>query len=114
MATEMLNLNVPIPVVSGRLAHARASTTLDVYAHAVPAGDRHAANLLNHLITTDTPAHADNAITPARPGRHPARPHRSTSTRQLQPSLPTTGLITNPDRRSGPISGQHPNDSCAA
>lgn len=39
MATEMLNAGVPIPTVSARLAHARASTTLDVYAHAVPGGD---------------------------------------------------------------------------
>jgi hypothetical protein len=37
-ASRLLNLNVPIPIVSGRLAHARASTTLNVYAHAVPTG----------------------------------------------------------------------------
>lgn len=43
MATEMLNDGVPIAVVAGRLAHARASTTLNVYAHAVPGGDRAAA-----------------------------------------------------------------------
>jgi integrase len=46
MATEMLNDGTPIAVVSGRLAHARASTTLNVYAHAVPGGDRDAANRL--------------------------------------------------------------------
>ena len=46
MATEMLDGGVPIAVVSGRLAHARASTTLNVYAHAVPGGDRAAAQLL--------------------------------------------------------------------
>jgi Phage integrase family len=38
MATEMLNKHVPLPTVSGRLAHARMSTTLNVYAHAVPNG----------------------------------------------------------------------------
>lgn len=46
MATEMLDGGVPIAVVSNRLAHARASTTLNVYAHAVPGGDRDAAQLL--------------------------------------------------------------------
>ena len=43
MATQMLNNGVPIAVVATRLAHARASTTLNVYAHAVPGGDRAAA-----------------------------------------------------------------------
>ena len=37
MATQMLDAGVPIPVVAARLCHARASTTLNVYAHAVPA-----------------------------------------------------------------------------
>lgn len=43
MATEMINAGVPIPIVSNRLAHARSSTTMNVYAHAVPGGDRDAA-----------------------------------------------------------------------
>ena len=34
MATQMLNDGVSIAVVVSRLAHARASTTLNVYAHA--------------------------------------------------------------------------------
>ncbi|MGH2657855.1 MAG: tyrosine-type recombinase/integrase [Actinomycetota bacterium] len=42
MATEMLAAGVPIATVSQRLSHARASTTLNVYAHAVPGGDRKA------------------------------------------------------------------------
>jgi hypothetical protein len=46
MVTEMLNDGVPIAVVSNRLAHARASTTLNVYAHAVPGGDEAAAERL--------------------------------------------------------------------
>jgi integrase len=46
MATEMLNDGVPIAVVANRLAHARASTTLNVYAHAMPGGDRAAAESL--------------------------------------------------------------------
>jgi integrase len=46
MATEMLDAGVPVPIVAARLAHARASTTLNVYAHAVPGGDRLAAEVL--------------------------------------------------------------------
>jgi hypothetical protein len=43
MATQMLAAGVPIATVSQRLSHARASTTLNVYAHAVPGSDRNAA-----------------------------------------------------------------------
>jgi len=50
MATEMLAAGVAIPVVSARLAHNRVSTTLDVYAHAVPGGDRDAADGLADLL----------------------------------------------------------------
>ncbi|HEV8565143.1 MAG TPA: site-specific integrase [Actinomycetota bacterium] len=46
MATEMLAAGVPIATVSQRLSHARASTTLNVYAHSVPGGDREAAETL--------------------------------------------------------------------
>jgi integrase len=46
MVTEMLQAGIPIVVVSARLAHARASTTLNVYAHAMPGGDRDAAEML--------------------------------------------------------------------
>jgi len=50
MATEMLARGVPVPTVSQRLGHARASTTLNVYAHRIPGADRDAANLLGELI----------------------------------------------------------------
>jgi integrase len=50
MATDMLAAGVPIPVVSARLDHARSSTTLNVYAHAIPGGDRDAANALAALV----------------------------------------------------------------
>ncbi len=46
MATEMLDAGVPVPIVAARLAHARASTTLNAYAHAVPGGDRLTAETL--------------------------------------------------------------------
>ncbi len=50
MATQMLDAGVPIPVVAARLCHARASTTLNVYAHAVPGGDRLAAEALRRRV----------------------------------------------------------------
>lgn len=50
MATQMLAAGVPIAVVAQRLSHARASTTLNVYAHAVPGGDRAAADTIASLL----------------------------------------------------------------
>ena len=49
-ATEMLAAGVPIATVSQRLSHARASTTLNVYAHSVPGGDRGAAETLAMIL----------------------------------------------------------------
>jgi integrase len=53
MATEMLAAGVPIATVSQRLNHVRASTTLNVYAHAIPGGDRIAAETLAALLDAD-------------------------------------------------------------
>ncbi|MEX2255263.1 MAG: site-specific integrase [Acidimicrobiia bacterium] len=50
MATEMLAAGVAIPIVAARLSHARASTTLNVYAHVVPGGDRNAAEQISALL----------------------------------------------------------------
>jgi integrase len=50
MATQMLAAGVAVPVVSARLAHARASTTLNVYAHAIPGGDVRAAKLISEIV----------------------------------------------------------------
>jgi integrase len=50
MATVMLAAGVPIATVSQRLSHARASTTLNVYAHSVPGGDRMAAETLATIL----------------------------------------------------------------
>jgi integrase len=55
MATQMLAAGVPIATVSQRLSHARASTTLNVYAHAVPGGDRDAAETLAKILTAGEP-----------------------------------------------------------
>jgi integrase len=50
MATQMLSAGVAIRVVSARLAHARASTTLNVYAHAIPGADVEAAEFISNLV----------------------------------------------------------------
>ncbi len=52
MATQMLGSGVAIPVVSARLAHARASTTLNVYAHAIPGADVQAAQLISNIVSS--------------------------------------------------------------
>lgn len=49
-APSPLNAGVAIVTVSQRLSHARASTTLNVYAHAVPGGDRDAAETLSTML----------------------------------------------------------------
>jgi integrase len=50
MATQMLGSGIAVPVVSARLAHARASTTLNVYAHAIPGTDVEAACLISGIL----------------------------------------------------------------
>ena len=50
MATTMLSAGIPITTVSARLSHARTSTTLNVYAHAVPGGDGFAAEVLSSVL----------------------------------------------------------------
>jgi integrase len=55
MATQMLAAGIPIATVAQRLNHARASTTLNVYAHAVPGGDRRAAETLATLLDAAWP-----------------------------------------------------------
>ena len=52
MATQMLAAGAPVASVSARLSHARASTTLNVYAHVVPGADRDAAEILSSLLVT--------------------------------------------------------------
>ncbi len=50
MATTLLTDGVPVSVVSGRLGHARAATTLNVYSHFVEAGDQAAADGIGSLL----------------------------------------------------------------
>jgi hypothetical protein len=54
MATTMLTEGVPVSVVSGRLGHARASTTLNIYSHFVEAGDQDAADGIGSLLDGPT------------------------------------------------------------
>ncbi len=49
-ATRMLAAGVPVKTVAGRLGHANAATTLNVYAHFVEASDAQAAQLLGDLL----------------------------------------------------------------
>jgi integrase len=50
VATELLGSGVDIRTVSGRLGHARASTTLDKYAAFLPARDREAADIMERRL----------------------------------------------------------------
>jgi integrase len=49
-ATHFLEAGVPVRAVSERLGHANATTTLGIYAHAVPATDQRSAQLLGDLL----------------------------------------------------------------
>jgi integrase len=49
-ATQLIAAGVDVRTVAGRLGHARASTTLDIYSHWLPARDRQAAELLGQVL----------------------------------------------------------------
>ncbi len=49
-ATQLLAAGVPVRTVSGRLGHANAATTLNVYAHFLDASDRDAADTIGKLL----------------------------------------------------------------
>ena len=57
-ATQSLAAGVPVRTVSGRLGHAQTSTTLNVYAHALEAADRDAAQTFSRLIERAAPSTA--------------------------------------------------------
>jgi len=56
-ATQLLAAGVPVRTVSGRLGHANAATTLNVYAHFLEASDRDAAAVIGGLL--ENPAEED-------------------------------------------------------
>ena len=49
-ATQLLAAGVPVRTVSGRLGHANAATTLNVYGHFMEASDREAADVVGRLL----------------------------------------------------------------
>jgi integrase len=49
-ASLMLNHDVPVIIVSRRLGHARASITMDIYAHLLPGKQAEAAELIDELV----------------------------------------------------------------
>jgi integrase len=53
-ATQLLAAGVPVRTVSGRLGHANAATTLNVYGHFLEASDRQAADVIGGLLATPT------------------------------------------------------------
>jgi integrase len=50
-ATQLLAAGVPVRTVAGRLGHANAATTLNVYAHVLETSDEQAAAVLGGLLT---------------------------------------------------------------
>ncbi|HVW32424.1 MAG TPA: site-specific integrase [Acidimicrobiia bacterium] len=50
VATRLLDGGLPVRAVSERLGHSNATTTLSIYAHAVPATDRRAADMMGDLL----------------------------------------------------------------
>jgi hypothetical protein len=85
----MLGHGVPVPTVSQRLGHARASTTLNVYAHRVPGSDRDAADLLGGLLD---PSGMPNVV---RRRRHTNQQARTTVVRRNSVASWPTGAPTN-------------------
>jgi len=49
-ATQLLASGVPVKTVAGRLGHANAATTLNVYAHALESADAEAAHMLGKIL----------------------------------------------------------------
>ena len=54
-ATLMLGNGIDVKTVQTGLGHSRASVTLDQYAHAIPANDKAAADLMGSIINRPVP-----------------------------------------------------------
>jgi integrase len=48
--TLLLDAGVPLQVVSARVGHSETSTTLNIYAHALPTPQRQAAEIVGKLL----------------------------------------------------------------
>ncbi|MCR2038281.1 tyrosine-type recombinase/integrase [Adlercreutzia caecimuris] len=53
-ATQLLANGIDLKTIQSRLGHAKASITLDFYAHAVPENDEKAARLIGNLFQSDS------------------------------------------------------------
>jgi integrase len=53
-ATQLLAAGVPVRTVAGRLGHANAATTLNVYAHVLESSDEEAAGVLGQLLADNS------------------------------------------------------------
>jgi integrase len=51
VATVLGDGGVPIATISNRLGHRDTATTLNIYTHAIPATDQHAAAYLGNLLS---------------------------------------------------------------
>ncbi len=54
-ASILIAAGVPVPVVAERLGHSRTSTTLNVYAHALPGQQQAAANKFDDIVLSKNP-----------------------------------------------------------
>ena len=54
-ATQLLSAGVPVRTVAGRLGHANAATTLNIYAHVLDSSDEQAAVVLGGLLNEKPP-----------------------------------------------------------
>lgn len=78
-ATQLIAAGVDVRTVAGRLGHADASTTLRVYAHALPERDREAAAVLGRTLKGALPAKSPRKRTPNKDVR-PLSPRRKPPT----------------------------------
>jgi len=61
VATVLGDGGVPIATISGRLGHRDTTTTLNIYTHALPATDQHAAAYVGSLLSPGHAASADSS-----------------------------------------------------
>ena len=61
VATELLAAGIPVTTVAGRLGHARAATTLNVYGHFVRPSDRAAADMMTEILRPAAPVEFGNS-----------------------------------------------------
>ena len=62
-ATRMLLNGIDMRTTAGRLGHARASTTVDIYAHYTLPADQRAATILADVLNPPSPGERDRRDT---------------------------------------------------